>query len=480
VPDHALGFATLDDELDSVPLPIEGTIPGWLSGALLRVGPAKFEVGDRSYNHWFDGLAMLHRFGFGAGTVTYTNRFVDSPAYTAARTTRQIRYKEFATDPCRSLFKRVTTSFLPPVFGNNTNVAIIKQGSEFLALSETPMPVRFDAATLETLGVGVPAPGQMTVAHPHVAPRSGEFVSYATHFGPVTTYCAYAQSCQDGRAKRRREIAAIPVQRPAYMHSFGITERYLILAEFPFVVVPMAIPLSRRPLIENYQWKPGRGTRIHVIDLATPGQKGGAGSVVARCEAEPMFAFHHVNAFERGGDVLIDVCGYDDPEIIRALYLDRVRAPSFRLPAATLRRYRVPLTGGDVTREAMPAAVLELPRIDYGRCNGRPYQYLYGVGSDGGFVDRIVKVDVTDGPVIEWSEPGTYPGEPVFVRSPLARHGGAGSEDGGVLLSVVLDGAAGSSFLLVLDATDLAEIGRARVPHHIPFGFHGDHFPEVR
>ncbi len=468
MPEHALGFTTLNDELDSAALPVEGTIPGWLSGALLRAGPAKFEVGDRGYNHWFDGLAMLHRFGFDGGAVTYTNRFVDSPAYTAARTTGQISYKEFATDPCRSLFKRVTTSFAPPVFGNNTNVSIVRQGSEFLALSETPLPVRFDPATLKTLGVGMPAPGQMTIAHPHFAPRSGEWVSYATYFGPVTTYCVYAQSCQEGRARRRRKIAAIPVQRPAYMHSFGITERYLILAEFPFVVVPMAIPLSGRPLIENYQWKPSRGTRIHVIDLTT-------GEVRARCQAEPMFAFHHVNAFERGESVVVDLCGYDDPEIIRALYLDRLRAPSFRLPPATLRRYRLPLTGGDATREDMPAVVLELPRIDYDRHNGRPYRYVYASGSGGGFPDRIVKVDVADGRVTEWSEPGTYPGEPVFVRGPGATSG----EDGGVLLSVVLDTKAGRSFLLVLDATDLTEIGRARVPHHIPFGFHGDHFPDA-
>ena len=44
-----------------------------------------------------------------------------------------------------------------------------------------------------------------------------------------------------------------------------------------------------------------------------------------------------------------------------------------------------------------------------------------------------------------------------------------------MLLSVVLDGAAGATFLLVLDAQTLGEIGRARVPHHIPFGFHGQY-----
>ena len=56
----------------------------------------------------------------------------------------------------------------------------------------------------------------------------------------------------------------------------------------------------------------------------------------------------------------------------------------------------------------------------------------------------------------------------MFVAAP-----GAAGEDEGVLLSVVLDAPRETSFLLVLDATDLGEIARARVPHAIPFGFHG-------
>jgi len=45
-----------------------------------------------------------------------------------------------------------------------------------------------------------------------------------------------------------------------------------------------------------------------------------------------------------------------------------------------------------------------------------------------------------------------------------------------VLLSVVLDARTGTSFLLVLDARDLSELGRADVPQHVPFGFHGSYF----
>jgi carotenoid cleavage dioxygenase-like enzyme len=61
---------------------------------------------------------------------------------------------------------------------------------------------------------------------------------------------------------------------------------------------------------------------------------------------------------------------------------------------------------------------------------------------------------------------------PVFVRRP-----GDEAEAGGVVLSVVLDAAAGRSFLLVLDAGSFVELARAEAPHHIPFGFHGQYLP---
>lgn len=450
--DHRLGFQTLDEECQSIALKVDGTMPPWLAGALFRNGPAKFEAGGQSYRHWFDGLAMLHRFGFAGGAVTYTNRFVQSKAYRAARDSGRVSYSEFATDPCRSLFKRVAAAFLPPKFGDNANVNVIRQGDEFLALTETPLPVRFDPSTLETLGVARPAPGQMTVAHPHRAPETGEPVSYATHFGPFTTYRVYG--CDS------RVIAEIPAQTPSYMHSFAITSRYAVLVEFPLVVIPVLIPLSGRPLIENYRWRPERGTRFRIIDLGT-------GDLRATGHGPAFFAFHHVNAFERDDEIVLDLCGYDDAGIIGALYLDRVRSPGHELPEPTLHRYRLPLHRGEVTREPLPEAHLELPRFDYDRRNGKPYRYVYGVG---GIWDRITKADLDEG-VTHWSEPGSYPGEPVFVRTP-----GTDREDDGVLLSVVLDAKQGTSFLLVLDATDLTEIARARVPHHIPFGFHGNYF----
>src|SRR5918997_6035802 len=97
-----LGFTTLGEETAVDSLPVGGELPAWLTGALVRVTPAKLEVGERRVDHWFDGLAMLNRFGFADGHVSYRNRFVQSQSYEAARR-GEYRYGGFATDPCRSI-----------------------------------------------------------------------------------------------------------------------------------------------------------------------------------------------------------------------------------------------------------------------------------------------------------------------------------------------------------------------------------------
>ena len=146
----ARGFDTLESETRIGSLPIEGEMPAWLAGTLLRTGPAKFEVGEQRMRHWFDGLAMLHSFTFGGGTVSYASRFLESKAYEAAKG-GEIAFSEFATDPCRSLFKRAFTMFRPQLTDNG-NVNLIRLGERHVAMTETPIPVEFDAGTLAAAG----------------------------------------------------------------------------------------------------------------------------------------------------------------------------------------------------------------------------------------------------------------------------------------------------------------------------------------
>ncbi len=457
----ALGFETLEEETRIDALPVEGEMPGWLSGSLLRTGPAKFEVGEQRMNHWFDGLAMLHRFRFAAGEVSYANRFLESKAYRAAGETGEISYSEFATDPCRSLFKRVVSMFRPAL-SDNANVNLVALGERFVAMTETPIPVEFDAETLAAAGVAWDVPGMLTTAHPHLDRASGGMLNYAAKLGPRNSYRFFLLGSD--RGAEPEVVASLPTREPAYMHSFGLSERWIVLAEFPFVVNPVSLALSGRPYIENYRWKPERGTRFWLI-----GRDGGEAQ--GPFETDACFGFHHVNAYDAAdGTVVADVCTFDDPEIVAGLYLGNLRDGG-RIPPPSLQRFTISPATGSVAVERLIEDPIDLPRIDYGRCNERPYRYVWGAGTDGsGFFDRIVRADIAERSSTTWSEPDCWPGEPVFVGRPEAR-----GEGDGVLLSLVLDGGAGTSFLLVLDATTLSEIGRARVPHHIPFGFHGQY-----
>ncbi len=455
----SLGFTTLDEEVDSRPLEVRGQLPDWLAGRLVRVTPAMLEPGGQAVRHWFDGLAMLHAFAIGGGEVTYANRFLQSRAYRNVREKGEVGMRTFGSDPCRTIFQRVSSLFSPGMT-DNCNVNVTRLGERWIAMTETPIAVEFDRETLDTIGpVEWAGRSDQGTAHPHYDFERGEAVSYSVRFGPSSSY--RLMTWPDG-ATERREVAKLPVRQPAYMHSFALTDRYAVLFDQPLVVNPLKLALGKRSFIENYEWKPERGARFLVIDRET-------GALRSTVEADAFFTFHAVNAFEEGGELVVDLVAYDDASIIDDLYLDNLRSGS-PTAAGRLRRYRLPLDGGRARSEDLCDEEIELPRIAYRARSGRDYRYVYGAGQRGGdFIDQLVKVDIAERSATLWHEDGCYPGEPVFVAAP-----GSAAEDDGVILSVVLDSAAERSFLLVLDARDFTELGRAEAPHHIPFGFHGD------
>jgi carotenoid cleavage dioxygenase-like enzyme len=251
-----------------------------------------------------------------------------------------------------------------------------------------------------------------------------------------------------------------------------MTEHYVVLAEFSLFFNPIGLALKLKPYIGNARWKPERGVRFFIIDRSN-------GSVVSTAQADAFFAFHHVNAFEQDGNVVVDISAYPDTAIIDRLFLNRLNQPDGgAIPGGELRRYRIPLRGSHAECEVLSDEAIDLPRINYRKHNGRDYRYTYGMSlrkdRPGDFLNQLVKADVRERTSKVWHQDGCYPGEPVFVGGPDAR-----SEDDGVVLSVVLDSTRDNSFLLVLAADSFEELARAEVPHPIPFGLHGQFFEDV-
>lgn len=460
--DWAMGFASLDSETDVASLPVHGAVPDWLAGTLVRNGPAVFDGNGTSFRHWFDGLAMLHRFDIGGGEVAYRNRLLDTDAMRSVRERGRISYIEFATDPCGSIFSRFRARWqgkLTP----NACVNVADLSGRAVAMSETPLAVEFDPKTLETIGVTRWADdlgSGTTTAHPHLDPRTGDPVNYLLSYGRTCEYRVHRV-----RGDERVLLGTYRTDRPGYLHSFGITRKYVVLVVFPFVVNPLSMLLRDRPFIENFTWRPELGTRIVLMDLTD-------GSVRGEYRTDPFFAFHHINAYDTDTGVVLDICAYDDATAVDAFYLNRLRG-SIPAPQPFPTRYRVDLDTGRVESRRLAETAFELPRINYAGHNGRRYRYAYGAGAldpaGTNFLDQLVKLDILTGHTTVWREEGCYPGEPVFVPAPDAN----GAEDRGVVLSVILDSRESRSWLLVLDGGDFTELARATVPHAIPFGFHG-------
>ena len=451
-------------------VPVQGKIPDWLNGTFIRNGPGMLNLKNHRLNHWFDAMGALHKFEIRGGKVDYLCKFIDCESYRGATESGDLKFSEFATDPCRSIFKKVQSYVFPslPNMTDNPKINVARIGEKWMALGETPMQLEFDPETLKKIGVSEPVPGAFaykTTAHPHF--ENEHAYNLVVKFGMISYYKIYDVANPGGKP-----IASIPVKKPAYIHGFGMTKKYFIITAGPLVVVPIELLFWKRPYIENHHWRPQDGSSIWVVEKAT-------GKVKAYFKTDPFFCFHHVNAWEEGNEIVMDINAYDDASIVEKYYLHELEQPDLKLPFGTMRRFRLNLSTKEAEVQMLSEACIELPRIDYNRFNTESnYQFVYGVSIHPqqrlGFYNSLVKINTQSGSNSYWFQEGCYPGEPFFYPSPKSKN-----DEEGILLSIVLDTNSSSSFLLILDAITMLEIARAELPDPVVYGFHGEFFPDI-
>ncbi|KAF0311759.1 Carotenoid isomerooxygenase [Amphibalanus amphitrite] len=481
---------------------ISGVIPSWLRGSLLRNGPGRLNVGDEQFKHLFDASALLHRFHIADGDVTYQNRFLRSRTYERNTAARRIVVSEFGTlasvpDPCQTIFQRVSSMFsTEEMMTDNAMISIYPYGDELYALTETPYLFRVDPETLETKQrVNLMKHVQVVnhSAHPHVQPDGtvfnlGQSVGLTGPAYNVLRFPPSDGSGVDNVFERAQVVASVGCRwplHPSYMHSFCITPGYFVLIEQPLAVSTVQVCrtlLQRQPLVAALRWF-DEPTRFIVIDRKTNR------ATSLSYQTDPLFFLHTINAYEEDGHLVVDLCAYQDAQMLDCMYVEalktnphyadmfRGRPTRFVLPlsppvgldpAANL----VTLTGTTATARRRSDGSLQLtpellcdlgtetPRINYARHNGTKYRYFYAISSDvdGDNPGKLIKVDTVTHQTRTWCEQNAYPSEPVFVPRPDAM-----SEDDGVLLSALLwaQGQERQVALLVVDAVSMRELGRA-------------------
>ncbi|WP_075936390.1 carotenoid oxygenase family protein [Halosegnis longus] len=465
--DYRAGLRTQHEEVDDKALPVDGAFPDWLSGDLISNGPGQFEAGDTALRHWFDPFAMLRRFRITDGTVTYTNRFVESRDYAFARDEGGVRTPFPGTPPDRPLRTRLR-QVLDGTFPDNPVIGVQRFGDEYAAITESPTALTFDPDTLETTGridLTAGLDSDLTLAHVHYDGDEDAFYNIGVEYGRDTVYTLFKRP---GNGGEPTALTRLRFDEAPYIHSFAVTDRYAVVTVNAFGLDTGQLlkgTVTRETFLDAFR-PLDAPLRFVVLDRST-------GEHVTTASAPPAFVYHHANAYERDGEIVVDLVAFDDERAVTGLALSNLRSDTPDLPRGDLRRYSVALSDGEVASETLYQGPVEFPTINYRAVNGRHYRYVYLAETDGSssLPTGITKVDVEAGTVRQWRESGTHPGEPLFVPSP-----DTDDEDDGIILSVVLNPEADRSQLVCLDATTLSELGRAHLPHRLPFGFHGQFY----
>lgn len=499
---------------------VQGTIPSWINGKLLRNGPGKFEFGNTHYNHWFDGMAMLHQFKIDKGRVTYMSRFLNSDAYKNNSEKDRIVMSEFGTlampDPCKNIFQRFLSRFemLEPT--DNASVSFVKYKGDYFVSTETNFMHKVNPENLDTLekvdwSKFIAVNG--ATAHPHYDPDGTTYNmgnSYGSKGGlyniiRVPPEKTDAKDTLQG-AKILCSIVPANKSHPSYYHSFAMSENYVVFIEQPIKIDLLKIvtcKLRGRALSDGIYWDPTQETVFHLVDK----QSGEVSSV--KYHSKAISTYHQINAFEEDGFLMLDMCCSDDGKVINNYLIQNLRKSGDALDEVynTMsrvfpRRFVLPLhvtgeTPTDQNLNTRPSSAatclkisedkvfcqaedlhgddlheyggLDFPQINYGKHNTRPYRYFYGCGFRHMVGDSVLKMDLKDKTLKVWYQKGFFPSEPAFVPSPDAVE-----EDDGVILSVVLTPSQDKgAFLLVLDAKSFEELARAYVPVNMAYGFHG-------
>ncbi|OAL56364.1 beta,beta-carotene 9',10'-dioxygenase [Pyrenochaeta sp. DS3sAY3a] len=533
---NVAGFDTSYEEHEPVELTVKGDIPKYAAGVLYRTGPLGYKATTDegkvwAAKHWFDGFSCVHRFQVdfpsdgGPAKVQYRSRRTVDEFLEIVRKTGKLDGITFASkrDPCESFFKKVMSVFYSTHSRDAQNVGVTLSvnmpGGGYIKNTEKPkinghtnhietlhaktdsfLLKKIDPETLEPQGIATqqklhPAlKGPLSAAHAKSDPNTGDVFNFNLDLGYKSTYRIFRTSAATGET----DILATFHGKPAYIHSLFLTENYVILCVWNSHITwgGLSILYNKNIADAIAPFDPKSKASWYVVDRTN-----GKG-LVATYESDPFFSFHSVNAWEEPNetnpkktDIITELSMFENTDVIHRFYYDNLLSSTTDTKFAGKKRmsclpmqaqFRLAsVDAGHNTTTPLPAEILfqadkmismELPTINPSFLTRR-HRFSYGCADrlKSSFMDGLVKFDNVTQTSTFWETDGHTPGEPIFVADPDGQ-----AEDDGVLLSVVLDGFAEKSYLLVLDARDLRELGRAEMRGPMSFGFHGTYKASAR
>jgi len=472
-----LGLATsLREEHDYEAL-VEGTIPQGLRGTFYRIGPGMFDRDGLRRRTVLDGDGMVQSFTFHDRGVRYRNRFVRTKRFVEEEKVERFLYPTWCTQ---------APGGLPANFWrggevtSQAGVTVYRMNDRLYAFDEGSLPYELDPVTLETIGetsLGQPRDLTVYAAHSKVDGKSGEWIHFGILFGPNPTLHVTIFRPDGGLAGHR----SFPLPRHVYMHDWFVTDRWLVFNFQPLEIRVWGFLLGLRSLVDSLRWEPAKGNLLMLLE-----RDGNAPPIFI--ETQARFMWHSVNAYMKGGEIIADFVGYDNPD-----HLIGQDSAAFAMMrgekgkhgySGKLRRYLIDPAGKSAREKFVAGENFEWPRIN-GRHLCRNYRFTYiAQGHPGEFFwSFITRMDMSSGKNSTYDFGRTeFCSEPVFIPLPGKNYEPDDAEEPGWLLTEVYDSRSRTSYLAVLRAERIEDgpLARIRLTHHAPFSYHGWWSPESR
>ncbi len=446
LPWHLTGNrAPVFEERTVTELEVTGAIPPELVGRYFRNG-ANPKVGHSE--HWFLGDGMVHGIELSGGRANwYRNRYVKTPMLGLPDSARMEHY----LDPETFTFNYDVSTANTHVLGHNGRIFALEEGGfpyELTKDIETVGPCDFDGKLTTAM-----------TAHPKICPETGEMLAFA--YSSMPPFLTYHRVDADGNLVQSTEIT---VTASTMMHDFAVSRHHTVFMDLPMVFdMDLAIQ-GGMPI----RWSDDYPARFGVIP------REGADADVQWFDVEPCYVFHTLNAHDEGDEVVVRGCrikeiwrtttdiggGNDDPAGLPMMW-----------------EWRFNRVTGAVRERQLDDRNSEFPRVPDALAGlASRYGYVMSDSPDAG--GHIFKYDFVNGAerAVHDFPNGHRPGEPVFIPSDSAAN-----EDDGYLMTFVHAEDTDTSYLTILDASDVAAAPLAEVhlPFRVPVGFHGSWIPDA-
>jgi carotenoid cleavage dioxygenase-like enzyme len=500
-------------------LTVDGTIPSYVQGSLIRNGAAQWGTEKERYAHAFDGFAKITKYHIQDGSVRFSSKFVDSKWRRKAIEEKTL-LQGLTTGPrmnCNltdTLNVDLVQALLNSVSYDNVPVNIWGFEGKYYAITDAPARAWIDPNTLQTIQSAKPprfargANGyeMLSTAHPEYCKKgTGSTYNAIIELNPFGNRVSIVKETNE---KDREIVASCIVEEGIpYIHSFGLTETKAFL-----LLQPLRLGLNDVPTMvkEGFMatMQQAKKTIAIVMDIET-------GKVLVNMKLkEPIYFYHSISCAELKTDngascISLKVCGYKDPDIITGdnmfFRFDRAKTSEGRNrisrggklcevkihwndihePKAEVIWMNTVVQNKDGTQSQQG---FELPTHRYSRWCKREdsmnqplpwkdgkhplFAYAYGAyanASNNYDTWNLLKINLETGEAISFRERDScYYSEPIFVSDPEGV-----SEDDGVLLCQRYDGRNDSSSLLVICAKSMTLLAEAVTGIRNPMDFHG-------